>query len=68
MRIEEQETIRRFSPAERVTLVLALRERDLEAFRGSHRPRLGRAEAVRLLERRRQVGRRSSACMVASIG
>ena len=67
LRLEDQEAIRRFSPADRVALALALGERDLEAFRGSHEPRLQPAEAARILEHRRQAGRRASGCMAALI-
>ncbi len=55
------------SPAERVRLALALGERDIETFRLSHDPPLCRAQALRLLERQRQAGRRPSRCMAALV-
>jgi hypothetical protein len=50
------------SPDERVKLAFALGEADLEAFRLAHDPPLSRADAARLLERRRQAGRRPCRC------
>jgi hypothetical protein len=68
LRLEDREAVLRLSPAERVALALSLGERDLDAFGASHRPPLPREEARRILERRRQAGRRPSACMTALIG
>ena len=56
------------APAERVRLALALGARDLEAFRLAQDPPLEPAEAARILERRRQAGRRPSRCLQELIG
>jgi hypothetical protein len=68
LRRDDQEAMRQLSPAERVRVALALGARDLKAFHGSQPPGPGRAEARRILERRRQALRRASGCMVALIG
>jgi hypothetical protein len=59
---EDREALRALTPAQRVTLALALGERDLAIFRGARRPPPTREEAARLLRQRRQVGRRPSPC------
>lgn len=52
---------------ERLALAFALGERDLELYRRANG--LTREEAARLLERRRQLGRRRpSRCMLEIIG
>lgn len=56
------------SVSERVALALALGARDLERFRLAHDPPLTPAEATRILERRRQRGRRPSRCIEDLIG
>jgi len=56
------------SPAERVRLALRLGARDLETFRLAHDPPLAAPDAVRVLRRRRQQGRRPSRCLQESIG
>jgi hypothetical protein len=53
------------SPDARVRLALALGERDLDTFRLSHDPPLGRREASRRLRRQRQAGRRPSRAMAS---
>jgi hypothetical protein len=68
LRLEDREAVLRLSPAERVALALSLGERDLDAFGASQRPPLPREEAMRILERRRQAGRRPSGCITALIG
>jgi hypothetical protein len=64
----EREALASLTAAERVRLALRLGERDLEAFRLAHHPPLERAEAIRLLKRRRQEGRRPSRCVQEMIG
>jgi len=66
LRDEDREALLALTPTQRVTLALALGERDLEAFRRAHG--LSRDEAARILERQRQQGRRASACLAALIG
>ncbi len=67
-RAEDQKELQALTPAERVALAFALGARDLEAFRGAQKPPLGAAEAARVLERRRQAGRRRSRCIEELIG
>ncbi len=52
--------------AQRVALALALGERDIEAFRLAGK--LDSEEAARLLDRRRQAGRRPSRCLSELVG
>lgn len=68
LRREDRDALMQLSASARVALALSLGERDLEAFAKAQRPRLSRAEAVRVIERQRQVGRRPSPCMQAIIG
>jgi hypothetical protein len=68
LKAKEREALASLTAAERVRLALQLGERDLEAFRLAHNPPLERAEAIRLLERRRQEGRRPSRCVQDMIG
>ena len=68
LRLEYREAILALSSDERVSLALALRERDLEAFQLSHDPPLARDEAIRRLERARQQGRRPCRCIEELIG
>jgi hypothetical protein len=56
------------TPAERVALALALGARDLETFRRASDPPREPADAARLIERRRQAGRRPSRCVADLIG
>jgi hypothetical protein len=58
LRREDRATLAAMTVGERVTL--ALGARDVEAFRLAHDPPLAPAEAVRLLQRQRQAGRRRS--------
>lgn len=67
LRAEERSTLATLTPGERVALALALGARDLEAFRLAHEPRLEPAEALRVLERRGQEGRRPSRCLAELI-
>jgi hypothetical protein len=68
LKAEDRAEAARLSPAERVTLALALGSRDLEAFRLAHDPPLDPAEAERILQRRRQAGRRPSRSVEELIG
>jgi hypothetical protein len=59
--------VREMPVDERIALAFALGERDLELYRQANG--LTREEAARLLERRRQLGRRNpSRCMLEIIG
>jgi hypothetical protein len=66
LRDEDRRAVRAMSPADRLALALALGRRDLETFRAARG--LDAATAARLLERRRQAGRRPSACLADLIG
>jgi hypothetical protein len=68
LRQEDRAALAGLTDAERVALALALGQRDVETFRLAQHPPLSRAEAVRALERRRQAGRRRSACLEELIG
>jgi|RhiMetdeSRZDD1v2_1073273.scaffolds.fasta_scaffold00002_147 hypothetical protein len=66
LREEDRHDERLMAPSARVRLALALGSRDLETFREARR--IDAATASRLLDRRRQSGRRPSACLTALIG
>lgn len=66
LREEDRRDARAMTPAARLALALALGLRDLETFRAARG--LDAATAARLLERRRQAGRRRSACLADLIG
>jgi hypothetical protein len=68
LKIQDREQILALTPGERIALALVLGERDLETFRNAHQPPLSRAEAVRMLERGRQAGRRPCRCIEELIG
>lgn len=68
LRDEDRAALAAMTPAERVALALALGDRDLETFRLAHAPPLEVDEARRILERRRQAGRRRSRCLEELIG
>jgi hypothetical protein len=68
LRDEARRGLRALTPSERVKIAFALGERDLEAFRLAHDPPLDRTEAARLLDRRRQAGRRPCRCIEELIG
>ncbi|MGH7309745.1 MAG: hypothetical protein ACREK6_13725 [Candidatus Rokuibacteriota bacterium] len=68
LRIEDREAVRALTPAERVNLAFTLGARDLESFRQAHTPALRPEEAVRILERRRQAGRRRCHAIEELIG
>jgi hypothetical protein len=68
LRAEDRAAVEALNPAERVALALALGRRDLETFRLAQQPPLDRADAARVLERRRQTGRRPSRCIEELIG
>jgi hypothetical protein len=65
LRREDREATLALTAAERVALALRLGERDLDAFQRA--AGLSRDEAVRVLERRRQAGRRRSVCLESMI-
>lgn len=65
---EDRTALAALSSGERVRLALALGARDLELFRPAQRPPLSRDEAARLLDRRRQAGRRHSRAVEDLIG
>jgi hypothetical protein len=54
--------------SDRVALALALGARDLESFRLAQDPPLDPAAAERVLDQRRQAGRRPSRCIEELIG
>jgi len=58
--------VSQLSLEERLALAFELGEADLEIFCAAQG--IDRRTAIRLLERRRQAGRRPSACMTAIIG
>jgi hypothetical protein len=66
LRREDRHDERAMSPAARLRLALALGRRDLETFRAARG--IDAATAARLLDRRRQSGRRPSGCLAALIG
>ena len=66
LRAELREKINRLSVEERLELALRLGEEGLELFRQANG--LDRRTAIRLLQRRRQAGRRPSKCMSELIG
>jgi hypothetical protein len=68
LRADDRVAVRRLTPSERLRLALALGARDLESFRLAQRPPLSRSDAARVLERRRQAGRRRSRCIEELIG
>jgi hypothetical protein len=68
LRADDRQALARLTPAERVTLALALGARDLESFRTARRPPLAPAEAAQALERMRQAARQRSRCIEELIG
>jgi hypothetical protein len=66
LRQRDREAVLKLSPEERIALALQLGERDLEIF--CRFQGLEREEALRILQRRRQAGRRYSRCMTEIIG
>jgi hypothetical protein len=68
LRAEDRRALLALSIDERLKLAFALGERDLDAFRLAHDPPLSRMEAARVLERRRQAGRRACRCIGELIG
>jgi hypothetical protein len=68
LKAQGREVVAALTAAERVRLALRLGARDLEAFRLAHEPPLDHAEAARVLQRRRQEGRRPSRCARELIG
>lgn len=68
LRAQDREAVLALTPAERVTLALALGARDLESFRRAQRPALRPEAAARILERQRQAGRRRCRAIEELIG
>jgi hypothetical protein len=68
LRHEDRDAERSLTPAQRLKLALALGVRDLESFRLAHEPALQPADAIRILERRRQAGRRACRAIEELIG
>jgi hypothetical protein len=66
LREEDHRAARMMAPDARVKLALELGRRDLETFRAARG--IDAQTATRLLERRRQSGRRPSVCLAALIG
>jgi hypothetical protein len=66
LRRADREAAARLSPGQRIALALALGDADLDALQ--HARGIDRADAIRVFERQRQVGRTPSACMTAVIG
>jgi len=68
LRAEDRARIHAMAVADRVDRALALGRLGLEAFRHARTPSIAAAEAARRIERRRQAGRRPSACLRALSG
>jgi len=66
LRRRDREAVLKLSPEERIALALRLGDEDLELF--CRTQGLDRSEAIRILQRRRQAGRRYSRCMIEIIG
>jgi len=66
LRRRDREAVLKLSPEERIALALRLGDEDLELF--CRTQGLDRSEAIRILQRRRQAGRRPSRCMTEIIG
>ena len=66
LRQKDRAAVLKLTPEERIALALRLGERDLEIF--CRAQGLDRKEAIRVLQRRRQAGRRPSRCMTEIIG
>jgi hypothetical protein len=66
LRQRDREAVLALSPEERIDLALRLGDEDLELF--CRIQGLDRREAIRVLQRRRQAGRRPSQCMTEIIG
>jgi hypothetical protein len=66
LRQRDREAVLKLSPEERIALALRLGDEDLELF--CRAQGLDRSEAIRVLQRRRQAGRRPSRCMTEIIG
>lgn len=68
LRAEDQAAVHALPVSSRIALALALGARDLESFRLAQDPPLDPAVAARILDRRRQAGRRASRCIEELIG
>lgn len=67
LRVDDRDRPRRLGDAARVARALALGREGLEACRRAHTPPLPRADAIRRIEARRQLGRRPSSCLRALV-
>jgi hypothetical protein len=65
LRAEDRTQMRALPASDRVTRALELGRLGLEAFRRAQAPPLSAPDAARPIERRRQAGRRPSACLRA---
>jgi hypothetical protein len=68
LRAEDHAAVLALPVSDRIALALALGARDLESFRLAHEPPLDPAVAARILDQRRQAGRRLSRCIEELIG
>jgi hypothetical protein len=68
LRAEDHAAVLALSVPDRITLALALGARDLESFRLAQDPPLDPIAAARILDQRRQAGRRPSRCIEELIG
>ena len=68
IRDEHRRTPLALTATARLRLAFDLRDRSLDAFRLAHDPPLDRATAARVLQRRRQAGRRACRCLEEIIG
>jgi hypothetical protein len=63
IREEHRRTLVGLTATARLRLAFDLGDRSLDAFRLAHDPPLDRAPAARVLQRRRQAGRRACRCL-----
>lgn len=68
LRSEDRAAVLALSSTERIRVALALGARDLVNFRSAQNPPMDAMTAARILERRRQAGRRPSGCVEELIG
>lgn len=68
LRAEDHAAVLALPVSDRAALALALGARDLESFRLAQDPPLDSAAAARILDQRRQAGRRPSRCIEELIG
>ena len=65
---DDRDALAAMTVDERIALAFVLGRRDLEVFRRAQNPPLSIEDAGRVLERRRQAGRRRCACIEELIG